>query len=166
MSDLERLIRDTIKNGTTSEDVAMELANILNSIEKEREEAKAKEEEKRKAQEKFEQDEAKKEYISKLEWEFDNKWVKDDDLTPRDVAIVALIAAYQRPANKVWSLEKMEEFLESMTRGIDVTLKMQEGNLSLEETFDKALKFMNEELKRKGSVSSSKFSPFDGWFSW
>ncbi len=174
MSDLEKLIRDTIKNGSTSEDVAMELADVLNSIEKEQEEAKAKEEEKKKAQEKFEQDKAKKEYISKLAGEFDNKRIKKDELTPRDVAIVALIAAYQRPANKNWSLEKMEEFLESMTKGIDMTFKMQEGNLSLEETLDKALKLMGNSIKsgfkRKesnlDSALSSKISPFDEWFSW
>ncbi len=37
MSNLEKLIRDTIKNGSTSEEIAMELADILNKIEKEQE---------------------------------------------------------------------------------------------------------------------------------
>ncbi len=152
MSDLEKLIRDSLAKGDSSEDVAKELSRVLNAIEKEKKEEEEKAREAKKKKEEEAQD-AKNSFYDELIDEFEDHWTGCAvDVTPRDAAIIALFVAMGNPANEDWTKEDMEQFLKDMTETIKMSLKIHEGHNSAEKQLNKALSMLSETIAKTDNL--------------
>ncbi len=140
MSVLERLIRDSIASGASSEDIAKEFTKILSTIKREKEKEKTEAKEKAEREELIkkiaaEEKAAKEKFYSGLRREFDIHWNEPENImTARDVALIAIMVAMKDPANKNWTKENIARFVEDMTATIARKVEAYKWELSRERT--------------------------------
>lgn len=149
MSELEKIIRNMMDNGTDAGSIAQHLGDTLNKVEKEHKEAEAAKERELKAQrESIEKSAYKRQaWINKAVERVDGAW--NDllrDYEPRDTGLFAAVTFAERKENEDWTAEDLEQFADTVTKNVEIIGKLMAGHKTVEDRTKEVIETLKKEV--------------------